>query len=302
VSTLIYSVRDVDKAPDTPSGRERGKIDWIIFLVVIAVGPGVFLVNRLIDTVAWRSFLTEGLSLCLYAAVAVWYAMRRQPKRAWRLALAVYIAGLLIMGLVHIAAKRGLSVPLVESERASEPRLLIGVLMLLFLPLLGSVARWYPIEMSRIGFSFPNSQRRLFLFISAGLGVGVLIGLHFWLTARVAGMNLEVKPWPYMAWQVFYELGPESLTEELFMRGVIFNELFFGREWGFLSAALATSSLELLSALARQDYALDFLVVVGVVFYTIVGGVASAGLFRWSRSVIPGYANKFVLGMITVLR
>ena len=66
---------------------------------------------------------------------------------------------------------------------------------------------------------------RMALFILVGLGVGLLVSAHFWLTARIAGIDFEAKPWPYLAWQFFYELGPQSLTEELFLRGVVFNEL-----------------------------------------------------------------------------
>jgi hypothetical protein len=103
-----------------------------------------------------------------------------------------------------------------------------------------------------------------------------------------------------MAWHFCYEAGPRSLSGELFIRGVVFNELHFGRDWNFWPAALAASGLELLPLLARLDYGVDQFVVVGVIFYTVVSGVASAALFRWSRNVVPGYVNNVALGLLAV--
>jgi hypothetical protein len=302
VSTLIYSVRGDRAEEKSWSERDRRRVNLVIGIVAVAIGPGTFLVDRLVGTVAWRSFLTEALSLCLFAAVTVWYALRRRPRTARREAVLVYVIALTIMGLVDVITKRGLSALLVESPRASKPILWTGALMLLFLPLLGWVARRYPTEMRRVGLGSVQPLSRLGLFILAGLAVGLLISAHFWLTARIAGMDFGAKPWPYMAWQLFYEVGPQSFTEELFMRGVVFNEFYFAREWNFWSAALAASSLELLSLLVKQDYSVSTLVIAGVVFYTVVSGVASSGLFRWSRSVIPGYMQNVVFGVASMFR
>jgi hypothetical protein len=277
-------------------------VNVAIILVAVAIGPGVFLVDQLVDSVAWRAFLSEAFSWCLYAAVAVWYGLRRRPGTAWRVALMVYGGGLAIMGLVGIFTKRGLTDLMVESPRASEPILLAGVAMLLFLPLIGRIAQRYPIDMNRIGLGPVYPRSRLRLYILAGLTVGLLIGVHFWLTTKAVGMGFQLKPWPYMVWQVCYQVGPQSLTEELFMRGVVFNEFFFVRGWNFWAAALAAAGLELLSLLVKQDYNVDILTIAGVAFYTIVVGVASAGLFRWARSVAPGYANNVVFGVATLFR
>jgi hypothetical protein len=262
----------------------------------------VFLVDRLVDTVAWRSFLSEALSFCLYAAAVVWYAFRSRPRTGWRMAVMVYLVGLAVMGLVSLFTKRGLRTLLVDSPRANEPTLLAGVVMLMFLPLFGWIARRYPFEMGQVGLGPVYPRSRLGLFITAGLAAGTLIGLHFWLTTRAVGMDFQSKPWPYMVWQVCYEVGPQSLTEELFMRGVVFNEFFFGRGWSFWAAALTASGLELLSLVVKQDYGADILIVAGVVFYTIVVSVVSAGLYRWSRSLVSGYTNNVVFSLATLFR
>lgn len=302
MSTLIYSVREDWAEQIAHSEQDRRRVRLAILLVAVAIGPGVFLMDRLGGSVTWRAFLAEALSLCLYAAAAVWYGLRFQPRRIWRVALLVYVIGLVIMGVVDYATKRGLSVLLVDSPRAKEPVLWAGGLMLLYLPLLGWVAWRYPDAMARLGFGLSRPVARLGLFLLAGLGAGLLIGFHFFLTAKTAGMDLGLKPWPYMAWQLFYEIGPQSLTEELFMRGVVFNELYFGRDWNFWTAALAASGMELLSLLVKQDYSADLIMIVGVVFYTVVSGVVSAGLFRWSRSVMPGYVSNVVFGSVLLLR
>jgi hypothetical protein len=303
VSTLIYSVQTDEIKQQSLVEQDRRQVYGAIILVAIAIGPGVFLVENLIGTVAWRSFLAEALSLCLYAAVAVWYGLRHRPKVAWRVALAVYVIGLGIMGLVDYLAKQGQSVLLVDSTLTGESILFwIGSLMVCFVPLLGWVVWRYPREMRQVGLYFGLSRSRLLRYIGGGLGIGFLVCLHFWLTTRAIGMEMDVKPWPYMAWQFFYEIGPQSLPEELFMRGVVFNELYFGRSWNFWIAALATSGLELLSLLVKQDYSTDVIMIVGVIFYTVVSSVASAGLFRWSRNVIPGYVNNVFFGVVSMFR
>jgi hypothetical protein len=302
VSTLIYTVRKDWSEETARSEQDKRRVHTIFILVAIAIGPGVFLVDRLAGSVAWRSFLAEALSLCLYAAVAVWYALRYQPGTARRTAFLVYLVGLVIMGLVNLITKSGLTELLVDSSRANETILLAGALMLLFLPALTWVARRYPIDTDRIGLSLTHPFSRLRSHLFVGLGVGLLIGFHFWLTAKTAELDLSLKPWPYMIWQFCYEAGPQSLTEELFMRGVVFNEFYFGRNWNFWKAALTASSLELLSLLVKQDYTADVLVIAGVVFYTVVASVASAGLFRWSRSLLPGYVSNVAFSMVSVFR
>jgi len=302
MSSLIYSVRDDGTGQAHWPGNDRRQVNLAVGLVILAIGPGVFLADRLVGTVAWRAFLAEALSLCLYAAMSVWYALRRWPETARRMAFLVYVIGLSIMGVVDVVTKRGLSESLVDSTRADDPILLAGVLMLLFLPLIGWVVWRHPVEMGRIGIGRVYPRSRLALFVLVGLGVGLLVSAHFWLTAKIAGMDFEAKPWPYLAWQFFYEVGPQSLTEELFLRGVVFNELFFVRTWNFWAAALAASSLELLSLLVKQDYSVSALVIAGAVFYTLVSSIASAGLFRWSRSVVPGYVNNVVFGVLSAFR
>lgn len=302
MSTLIYSVREDRSEQTVQYGQDRRRVRFAVVLVAMAIGPGVFLVDRVAGTTALRSFLAEALSLCLYAAVAVWYALRRRPWTALRAALTIYLVGLAIMGLVDFSTKRGLDTLLVDSPRAEESILYTGVLMLLFVPLLAWAAWRYPVEMNRVGFSRGYSLSRLNLYLLTGLGAGLLIGTHFWLTAKTAGIDLDLKPWPYMVWQLCYEVGPQSLTEELFMRGVIFNALYFDRDWNFWTAALTASSLELLSLLVKQDYSADMSIFLGMVFYTVVSSVVSAGLFRWSRSVVPGYVHNVVFGIASSFR
>lgn len=301
MSTLLYSERKNWSEETAQLKREQRRVSFAIVLVAMAIGPGVFVVDRLAETVAWRSFLFEALSLCLYAAVAVWYGLRRDLRRAWRVSLLVYLASLAIMGSVDYITKRGLSVELLDSARATDPILLAGGLMLLFVPLLGGIAWRYP-DMQRMRLGLFQRLPHLDRYVLIGLGASLAIGVHFWLTTKVAGLNLTVKPWPYMFWQFCYELGPQSLTEELFMRGVVFNTLYFERGWSFWLAALAAAGLELLSLLVKQNYSADLLVLAGAIFYTLVTSIVSAGLFRWSRSIVPGYVNNVGFSLVSMFR
>jgi hypothetical protein len=261
----------------------------------------VGLADRLAGSVAWRSFISEAFSLCLYAAVTVWYALRDRPRVAWRTALLVYLAGLALMAVTDLITKRGAGGEnFLESSNSSDSIAFVGVLMGLFIPLIFWIAGRYPDEMRRIGLSFTRTRLRLHLLV--GAAVGLLIGGHLLVAAYLAGMELGFKPAPFMVWQTFYELGPQSLPEEMFMRGVIFNELFFCRQWNFWLAAFAASAIGVLSVLVKRDIAADLMVSVGAIFYLVVSGVVSAALFRWSRNLVPGYASNVVFGVVATLR
>ncbi len=189
MSTLIYSVREDHPQQAGRSEQDRRRVNLVIILVAVAMGPGVFLLDRLVGAVTWRSFLAEALSLCLYAAVAVWYALRGHTRTAWHVAGMVYLVGLAITGLVGVFTRQGLSTLLVDSPRANEPILLAGVVMLLFLPLIGVGARRFPTDANRIslGPAYPRSRLGLYILVSAA--TDLLIGFHFWLTAKMAGVD-----------------------------------------------------------------------------------------------------------------
>ena len=301
MSTLIYTVREDDAEEIARLERDRRRLAWAILVVAVTSGLGVYLAEHLADSPAWRSFLVDALSLCVYAAVAVWYALRHRPRIAWRSAGAIYAAGLLVMGTVNLMTKGGLGTQLGQRPSARTSDLLTGALMLAFIPLLGGLAWRFPIEMRRIGLGvhFEGSHRAPYLL--AGLGVGLFIGLHFWFTAGATGITLSAKPWPYTVWQFFYRLGPQALPTELFLRGVVFNELHFGRNWGFWPSSLSACGLGLLSVLAKQDYGADLLIIVSAIFYAVISSILNAGLYRWSRNVLPGYLNNVVFGLFSTL-
>jgi hypothetical protein len=301
VSTLIYTVREDGAEEIARFERDRRRLAWAIFVVAMTSGPGVFLVERLVGNPAWRSFLTDALSLCLYAAVAVWYALRQRSGVAWRNVGAIYVAGLAIMGAVNLVTKGGLDAQPGQGSPARTSVLWTGALMLAFIPLLGGMARRFPIEMRRIGLSLHFDGPHRASYLLAGLGVGLFIGLHFWLTAGATGIMLDLKPWPYTVWRFSYRIGPQALPTELFLRGVVFNELYFGRNWSFWPSSLSACGLELLAVLARQDYGADLLLIVSVIFYAMIRSILNAGLYRWSRNVLPGYLNSVVFGLFSTL-
>lgn len=298
MSTLAYFVRDDWEQRTAQMRRDQRQVAALILAVAIATTVGVGLADRLAGSVAWRSFISEAFSSCLYAAAAVWYALRDHPRRAWCLALIVYIAGLTVMALTDLVTKRGVSgATFLESARSGELVTLAGVSMGLFIPIVGWVVRRYPDEMRRIGMGLARLRVRL----AVGAVAGLLIGVHLLVAAYLAGMELSVKPGPFMVWQAFYELGPQSLPEEMFMRGVIFNELFFCRQWNFWPAAFSASAIGVFSILVKQEMTADLVLTVGAIFYLVVGSVVSAALFRWSCSLLPGYANSVVFDLVATL-
>ncbi len=299
MSTLTYFVQQDWDQRTAQKRRDQRRVTAVIFGVALATTVGVGLADRLAGSVAWRSFISEAFSLCLYAAGAVWYALRDRPRVAWRTGLLVYLAGLLLMGVTDVITKRGAGGQnFLESSKSGDLVAFAGVLMGLYLPLIVWVAGRYPDEMRRIGLFFSRLKLRLLV----GAATGLLIGAHLLVAAYLAGMELGLKPAPFMVWQTFYELGPQSLPEEMFMRGVIFNELFFCRRWNFWLAAFAASAIGVLSVLVKQDMAADLMTSVGAIFYLVVSGVVSAALFRWSRNLAPGYASNVVLDVVATLR
>ncbi|RMF26258.1 MAG: hypothetical protein D6759_19925, partial [Chloroflexi bacterium] len=153
--------------------------------------------------------------------------------------------------------------------------------------------------MRRVGLDFRHWRTQL----PVGASVGLLIGTHLLAVITLSKLGSPSwKPWPYFFWQTCYEIGPQSLPEELFLRGVVFNELYFSRGFGFWMAAFLTAGLEAATVLVKHHFSTDPLIIVGAAFYSLVAAFAASALFRWSRSILPGYASNVVFSLMSVLR
>lgn len=277
--------------------RERVFTGIAILAVVVVSTGAVAVFDRLPLSVAWSSFTVEAVSLCLYGAVAIGYALRHRAER-WAVTAGVYGAGLVLMAMTDRLTKSGLSVALVDTPRVQHAVLCIGVIMFLYWGVLIWVMRRFPDEMQTIGL--PGA--RWAAWAAIGLIAGLMLGGHLLFTAATAaGITLALKPWPYTLWSLCYEAGIQSISEELFFRGVAFDYLhrIAGRD--FWLSAIVTSLLNVMVILVKSGWRANVLLSMGTLFYAFAMGMISAALFNRSRSIVPGFANNVAFSMVTIL-
>ena len=276
--------------------RERMLAGMAILAVVIVSTVLIAVFDRLSLPVAWSSFLVEAVSLCLYGAVAIWYALRHRAE-VWVIVAGTYGVGLTLMGLTNWITKSGLSVRLADSPRAQSPILCAGVIMFLYWGILIWLTRRFPDEMRKIGLT----GVRWGVWVVVGAITGLLLGGHLLFTAATAaGMALAFKPWPYTLWSLCYEAGIQSITEELFFRGVVFNYLYQVEERNFWLSAIATSLLNVVALIVKAGWSSNALLSLGTLFYAFAMGMVSAALFSRSRSIVPGFVNNAAFSMATI--
>ncbi len=299
MSALVYTVRDDWVERTERLRQERRRTTGVIFLVAVLSIAGVGIVDRMGWPTVITSITAEAFSLCLYLAAAIWYGLRHRPRQARRWTFFAYVVGLGVMIGSDLLTKGGLQGELLRSPRASSLRLLWGGIMLLFWGIVAFAVKKKPEAMRRVGLDFRHWRAQ----VPVGASVGLLIGSHLLAIIALSGLDsLSWKPWPYFFWQTCYEVGPQSLSEELFMRGVVFNELYFSRGLGFWTAAFLTAGLEAATVLVKQNFSADPLIIVGAAFYSLTAAFTASALFRWSRSILPGYASNVVFGLMSVLR
>ncbi len=277
--------------------RERVYTGMAI-LAVVAVSTGlVAMFDRLPLPVAWSSFTVEAVSLCLYGAVAIGYALRHRAE-VWAVTAGVYGAGLALMAVTDWLTKSNLSVLLVDSPRVQSPVLYAGVVMLLYWGVLIWLIRRFPDEMRAIGLS----GARWGAWAVAGLITGLILGGHLLFTVTTAAkMSLAPRPWPYTLWSLCYEVGVQSIAEELFFRGVAFNYLYRVAGRNFWLSAIVTSLLNVMALIVKAGWSANLLLSLGTLFYAFGMGMVSAALFSRSRSIVPGFVNNVVFSMVTIL-
>lgn len=276
--------------------RERLYTGLAILAVVIFSTVLVAVFDRLALSVAWSSLLVEAASLCLYGAVAIGYALRAHARMRIT-AVGVYGMGLVLMAVTNWLTKSHLRVRLVDSPRAQNPILYAGIIMLLYWVALISLARRFPEEMRKIGLI----GVRWAAWSAVGVITGLILGGHLLFTATTAaGLFLTFKPWPYTVWSLCYEAGIQSITEELFFRGVVFNYLYRVEERNFWLSAIVTSFLNVSALIAKAGWSSNLLLSLGTLFYAFAMSMVSAALFSRSRSIMPAFANNVAFSMATM--
>ena len=298
-STLNIRVRDDWAIIEQRSTQDARRS--LILLISVAVFSALAIAaidHFVLSSEAIRSFLVEAASLCLYGAVAVWYALRRRRER-WRIAGLTYVFLLAVMALVDYLSKRGLRDTFVNSGQVANPILYTGLLMGLYpLPFVWLIHR-YPAEARSIGLYITRPG----LWIAAGLlGTAVLTG-HFLFTSLMSGaINLRPQPLPYLIWIIFYELTVHSLSEELFFRGLVFDYLINTRRHNLWQGIFISSGLNLLIYLTKGGWVESPILTMGVIFYSFMMSILGAILYQASGSILPGWLGNGLFVILTVFR
>ncbi|MCR4407409.1 MAG: CPBP family glutamic-type intramembrane protease [Anaerolineae bacterium] len=272
-------------------------------IILVSIAAFSALATAFVDHFVWtsealRSFLVEAASLCLYGAVAVWYALRRKPER-WRVAGTTYAFLLAVMALVDYLTKRGLHDTFVGSGQVANPILYIGLLMAFYpLPFFWLIRR-YPAEARGIGLYLTRPG----LWIGAGLLSAAVLSGHFLFTSLISkAIQLRFQPLPYLVWTALFEFAVQSLSEELFFRGLVFNHLLNTRQMSLWLAAIISSSANLLIYVVKGGWVENPILTLGVIFYALMMSILSAILYRASGSIIPGWISNAAFGFFTVFR
>lgn len=277
--------------------RDQRRILIVATTVVLLATAGVFV------TLSWQmdkgveSFVSEALSYGLFLAVPVWYAFRHRAD-GWRKAAAIYVLFLTIMLVNDWVIKRGLDSELVSSPRANEPLLYVSASMLLIWLVPLWMVRAHPAQARSIGLSFGRAGRQV---LHGSLGAAILI-VHLWVTLRYSGLPLSLKPWPYVLFTFCYEVSTQSLTEEMFFRGFLFNFLYCIRQEQPWRMAILVSLLNVLVYLVKFRTPGSLYELFGYIFYAFVMAMMNAILYRRWGGILPGLILNVLFSMGLILR
>jgi membrane protease YdiL (CAAX protease family) len=297
VLTDVIFVRKDWAAITQEMRRDQRRILIAAGIVMLLATVGVFV------TLSWQmgkgveSFVSEALSFGLFLAVPVWYAFRRRAD-GWQKAAVVYVLFLFVMLVNNWAIKRGLEDALVSSPRAREPWLYTSVSMLLIWLVPLWMMRTHPTEARSIGLRFEGVGRQV---LHGSLGAAILV-VHAWVTLHYAGLPLSLKPWPYVVFTLCYELSTQSLTEELFFRGFLFNYLCRIRRGQPWQAAILVSVLNVLVYVVKFRAPAGFHELFGYIFYVFVMAMVNATLYRRWGGILPGLVLNVLFSMGLMLR
>ncbi len=302
MSSLAFVVRE--ETPEIERTIEReNRWAFILIAVTLLSAIGVvaiseWAIKKPTGSIALSAFISEAGSLCLYFLAPIWFMLWRQKEEnALKIALLVYLFNLAVMASVDYLTKGGLRQELHLSPRIHSPRLLWGLLMLLpWLPL-ALLARRYPAGAQRIGLGATGWRENVLI----GLLAGGLLGAHMLLVVTALGKKLILNPWPYLVWLLGYELGIQSLGEELFFRGFLFNYLHNYRGAGFWSSAFLSGFLNILVYMVKALWVSYAPLTLGAQFYILTMAVVNAALFRLRGNLLICWASNAVFSLLASL-
>ncbi len=275
--------------------RRRDSTRWILLGWVLTLLGCVWVVQHTINRLVFQAMLTDAISWGIATGVCVWYALRYHPERrrvAWRYGLAVVAMFI----LVNSVPKWNLTVW--PPEAMKSPIFFWGVWHWLYVGMIARLARRYPQEARALGLRFDHWRRDIGIGL---LGGGVLTGHYLFVLAFTGASRVRVFPFPFLVWEVSFEVFV-TLAMELFYRATIYRYLESERRWDFWAAAAASAAVGVTLYLVKARWTSDIITIVGVIFYVIVSNVINAALYRWMRSLLPGYIAGLVFNITAMLR
>ena len=244
---------------------------------------------------AYQSMITELGVYVVFVGVFCWMAWFRQHGGGRKaLAIMVIWAGASIA--VNLLTKYGQTEHALAAGVAGHAKLYWGLLFALPVVAVFGLARRDPL-LQQAGFS----RRRLNWQIWSGIVAGGIIGIHFITTIRFSGLtSITIKPAPYLAFSFGYEAF-QSLSEELFFRGVMMRGLQQVYKLNVWAATAITIAANLSIFLIKTQWQSP-LQLAGLLLYITMMSVTACLLYRRFQSIIPGFVSNLVFSMISVIR
>ncbi len=302
MSSLAFLVNEEASKIENIIRRENQLARILITVTIISaifvVAFSEWVIKRPTGSIGLSAFISEAGSICLYFLAPIWFMLWRQKEEeALKIALLFYSFNLALMALVDYLTKAGLRQELHLSPQVNNPKLLWGLLMLLpWVPLIILALR-YPSGAQRIGLGTSGWKEN----IALGLLTGALLGAHMLLVVTAMGRKLILNPWPYSLWLLGYELGIQSLGEELFFRGFLFNYWHNYQGRGFWSSAFLTGFFNVLVYMVKSLWVSFAPLTIGAQFYILTMAVVNAALFRWRGSILSCWLSNAVFSLTASL-
>lgn len=268
----------------------RRRIGWGLAATLAAMWLAIFVAERLPVRLAFRSALADAGTWGLACGAATWYALRYRTER-WRESLwTTLLAGLGFI-IADVVVKWNLAtwVP-VEMQRS--PLLYWGVWQLMLPLAVLRLQRRYPQEMRAMGLGFKSLGRNML----AGLVGGAALAGHFLFSVSFTGAGqMRWPPFPNFFWQLCFELAA-PLGAEFFFRGVLYRYLE-DRRWAVWWAALLSAVCNVSLYMLKARWTGNVVTTVGVIFYVLMLSLLNALLYRWTRSLWPGYFSALTFNL-----
>ncbi len=301
MSTLSFLVNEDAAEVERQMAAERSLALRRMLLGIMVAALMITIAERFVkrsafEPIALAAFISELGSLCVFLSVPIWFALFRPlGRKAVRYAGAVYLLSAAVMALVDFTTKVGLREELHKSPRVDSPVLLIGLVM--FLPALGIfyVARKFPVASGRIGLDLRRLRKE---DVIVGLIAGALLGLHLLVMASILGRSLRLLSHFYLVWIIAYEIGFQSLAEELFFRGFVFNYLHNYMGWGMWRSAFVSGVANVVVYLVKYQWGGLTVYALATLFYVLTMALGNALIFRWRNNVISCWVSNVVFSLM----